>query len=182
MEIENTADESSPAVVDQFAQLAGDPEIDIEIMQSVPKEFAIDSHDRANWLVRKVVAARAYALHVKEWAEQEQRRAEREEKTLMFLFGRQLEAWAKAEIAGLGGRRKSLALPAGTVGYRQTPLRLVVDDEKAVLAWARDHCPAAVVITSRLSKSTLDEFVKSTGMIPEDGAHVDPVGERFYVR
>ena len=49
---------------------------------------------------------------------------EREEKTLMFLFGRQIEDWAKAEIEKLRGRRKSINLPGGTVGFRHEEIAL----------------------------------------------------------
>jgi len=121
----------SPAAALQFSQ-PGDAEVDIEVLSGVPKAFAIDCEDHANWLVKKIVSARSYADHVKKWAEQEQRRAEREEHTLMFLFGRQLEMWARDQIALLH-KRKSLALPAGTVGFRTIAAKLVIDDEKRVL-------------------------------------------------
>src|SRR5215210_14168 len=79
----------------------GDAEVDLEVLRTIPKAFAIDSGSAANWLVRKIISARLYCQRVKEWAEQEQRRAAREEETLMFLFGRQIEGWAKAEIEKL---------------------------------------------------------------------------------
>ena len=50
---------------------------------NVPETFAVDDAASANWLVRKIVETRAYAKHVKEWADGELRRAEREE--LFFL-------------------------------------------------------------------------------------------------
>ena len=62
-----------------------DAEVDLEILKTVPKQFSIDSEKAANWLIRKVLNARNYAAAVKEWAAREQRRAEREEQTLMFL-------------------------------------------------------------------------------------------------
>jgi hypothetical protein len=159
-----------------------DAEVDIEVLKTVPEAFAIDSEEHANWLVQKVTAARQYAERVKKWAEQELRRAEREEETLMFLFGRQIETWAKSEIGNQNGRRKSLALPAGTLGYRKLAAKLVIDDEELVLEWAKKNCEVAIVITERLSKSVLDEFFKKTGAIPDQGAHIDPEIERFYIK
>jgi hypothetical protein len=123
----------------------GDAEMDVEVLRSVPKEFAIDCEAHANWLVRKIVSARAYAERVKEWCEQELRRAAREEQTLMFLFSRQAEAWARGEIEKLNGRRKSLSLPAGVLGFRTVNPSLQVDDEQVVLIWAKANCPEAVV-------------------------------------
>lgn len=110
-----------------------DADVDLEVLKSIPKDFFIDSEEKANWLIRKIGDARKYAEHVKDWADRELRRAAREEQTLMFLFGRQIEMWTKDEIAKLKGRRKSLNLPAGCVGFRSSPTRLVVDDEASVL-------------------------------------------------
>lgn len=173
---------SVPVVRDQGSSAFDNPDTDIEILKTIPKDFAIDCADHANWLVRKVIEARAYSERVKAWAEQEQRRAAREEQTLMFLFGRQIESWTKSEIEKLGGRRKSLSLPAGRVGYRKCNAKLVVDDEQVVLAWAKENCAGAVVVVERLSKSALDDFVATTGAFPERGAHIEPQAERFYVK
>ncbi len=159
-----------------------DAEHDIEILRGIPKEFRIDCEEHANWLIRKVLAARAYASRVKEFAEQELRRAGREEQTLMFLFGRQIEGWAQSEIAKLNGRRKSLVLPAGTVGFRKVSAKLVIDDEKVVLAWAKQNCPTAIVVVEKLAKSVIDDAMAASGIVPDDGAHVEPETEKFFVR
>src|SRR4051812_46734380 len=58
-------------------------EVDVELLRSVPQQFCIDSEGAATWLVRRIVGARQYAERVKKWSEQEQRRAAREEQTLM---------------------------------------------------------------------------------------------------
>jgi hypothetical protein len=160
----------------------GDADVDIEILKTVPKQFAIVDEDTANWLVRKINSARAYAASVKDFAERELRRAAREEQTLFFLFGRQIEAWARHEIEKLNGRRKSVSLPGGCIGFRKLAAKLVIDDEKVVLSWAKQNCPNAVVVTERLSKSALDDLVETTGVIPDGGAHVEPESERFYIK
>ena len=66
----------------------------MEILKVIPKAFEIDCESAANWLVRRIVSAREYAVHVKDYAERERRRSEREEMTLMYLYGRQLERWS----------------------------------------------------------------------------------------
>lgn len=158
-----------------------DAEVDLEVLKVVPKQFAIDCEQHANWLVKKIVSARMYLDRVKAFAEQETRRAQREEQTLMFLFGRQLEGWAKGEIDKLH-KRKSLALPAGCVGFRTVASKLVIDDEQAVMVWAKQNCPKAIVVVERLSKSQIDEYVKESGEVPESGVHIEPEAERFFIK
>jgi phage host-nuclease inhibitor protein Gam len=160
----------------------GDAETDIEIMKTVPRQFEVSDEGSANWLIRRVIDSRSYAQRVKQWADQELRRAAREEQTLMFLFGRQLEQWAKSEIEKLNGRRKSLNLPAGSVAFRTTPTRIVVDDESRVIAWARTNLPSAIVTVEKLSRTTLNEYAAKTGVIPDDGVHVEPSRESFSIR
>src|SRR4051812_35292286 len=103
-----------------------DAQVDVEVLRAVPREFAIVDETSANWLIRKIVAARQYSEHVKAFAEMERRRAEREEQCLLFVYGKQLQEWAKSEIEKTRGRRKSINLPAGAVGFRSTPPQLQV--------------------------------------------------------
>lgn len=159
-----------------------DAEVDLEVLKNVPKQFAIADQKSANWLVRKIVHAREYAARVKVWAEQEQRRAIREEMTLLFLFGRQVEEWSRAEIAKLNGKRKSINLPAGSVGFRSLAAKLVIDDEARVLTWARLNLPQAIVVTERLSKTVINEHTEKTGVIPDSGVHIEPAAERFFIK
>jgi hypothetical protein len=144
-------------------------------------KFEIVDEETANWLVRKIVAARQYAERVKQWADAEQRRAQQEEQTLIFLFGRQAEQWAHDEIKKLNGRRKSLALPGGVVGFRTMNPSLFVDDERIVLGWARQNCPTAVTVVERLSKSALHKHFAMSGEVPA-GAHLEPAREAFFIR
>lgn len=157
-------------------------DIDLEILRAVPQGFSVDCQDHANWVVRKISEARAYAERVKQWADREAARAAREEETLLFLFGRQLEAWTEQQIEQLGGKRKSVPLPAGTVGFRSTQSKIVIDDEGLVLSWAKANCTQAVTVVERLSKSVFNEFVEKTGEVPDSGVHVEPAAERFFVK
>lgn len=159
-----------------------DAEVDLEILRAIPKQFEINDEKTANWLVRKVLSARKYASDVADWAESEKRRAEREEHCLLFLFGRQLETWAKEELQRRGGKRKSIGLPGGTLCFRTLNPSLQVDDEQMVLAWAKSSLPSAVVISEKLSRAILGDHFRSTGEVPPAGAHVDKGGERFSIR
>jgi hypothetical protein len=161
---------------------AMDAEVDIEVLKAVPKAFEINSEDTANWLVKKVIAARQYAERVTKWAEQEQRRAEREESTLMFLFGRQIEKWTRDEIEKFQGRRKSISLPAGMLAIRHVNAKIIIDDEAAVIEWAKGNVPAAVKVTEHLLKSEIDAHCKQSGELPPRGIHVEPEREQFSIR
>src|SRR5687767_13093389 len=106
----------------------------------VPTTFRVQDEASANWVVRHIAAAIAYKQRVKEWAEAEVRRAEREEAWLHRRFDAELSAWAKGVIGKQNGRRKSIALPAGVVGFRSVGPALVIDEESEVLKWARKGC------------------------------------------
>jgi hypothetical protein len=148
----------------------------------VPSSFSVHDDDSANWVIKKIVESREYAKRCAIWCECEQARAKREEEFFVFRFGQQLLDYTRLKIASAGGRRKSVSLPAGTIGFRTEPEKLVMDDEQAVIAWAKQHNPALVTTIEKLSKSALNEHLEKTGEIPDAGAHLEPAREKFYVR
>ena len=145
------------------------------------EHFNVSDEPTANWVVRKIVEAHQYREHVKEWAEQECRRAQRDEERLMYMFGRQLEEWVKGRLAATNGRRKSFTLPAGTVGFRHVNTAVVVIDEAAVIEWARSSQPKAIQTKEFLSKTAINEHFAAFGEVPP-GVHVEPEREKFYVK
>ena len=174
----------------QSSCISLDEEIDVDALvadapvehrQPSRRTFSIEDQVSANWLVKKVVAARQYAAQVKIWAELELRRSAREEQSLMFLFGRQIEGWTRSEIKRLGGRKKSIALPGGTVAIRTVQQSLRIDDEMSVIEWAKANCPTAITVSTKLSKTTIADHFKSTGELPS-GTHIEPESETFLIR
>jgi hypothetical protein len=170
------------AVADNMPPIVAptDAEVDLEVLRSVPKQFEINDPKSANWLVKKIIAAREYAIHVRRWADLEVRRSEREEQCLLYLFGRQIETWAKVEVTKLGGRRKSVSLPGGTLAFRVQKAHLVVDDETRLMEWARINCPDAIQVTERLVKTPVNDHFVATGELP-DGARIEPEKESFRI-
>ena len=152
-----------------------------ELMVAAPEGFCVHDEATANWLVRKIVEARQYAERVQAWAALELRRAEREEQFFMQRFGPQLEAWARQRLAESRGRRKSLKLPAGAVGFRTAPPHLSVTDEARLIRWCKANLPLAIVVKEQIVKITVKQHIQSTGDCPE-GADVIPGGQRFYVK
>jgi hypothetical protein len=147
----------------------------------VPEAFCVCDAASAAWVVRKVVEARAYGNRVRQWAARELRRAEREEGFFLYRYGQQLEQWARRQLQAENGRRKSINLPPGTVGFRTEPPRLEVTDEEALLRWCKASLPSAVATAERVLRSVVTEQIRNTGVLPE-GAEVAGGGEKFFVR
>lgn len=181
------------------------PVVDTTAESSDGDGFRVDSDSAANWLVRQIVESRSYADRVRQWAKDEIRRAERNEEKLMYLFGDQLRRWCQEEVVARGSRRRSVHLPAGRVGFRRTPTRLVVQDEAAAADWCSDHAPNAlsvkaaargangrlmvqllegqlpgVSVRRQVLVSELRRIVDATGELPE-GCEVEGDNETFFV-
>ena len=92
-----------------------------------------------------------------------------------------MQAWALAEINKLGGRRKSVCLPAGRVGYRKRQSKLVIENADLVIRWAKAACPGAVIVKEKLDKTALTAHLRTTGEVPDNGAHVVPEHEAFFI-
>ena len=107
-----------------------------------PEGFHVHDDATANWLVRKIRECRAYAARVTAWAAAETRRAQSEEQFHLERYGRQLEQWAATRLEG--GKRRSIPLPAGTIGFRQHPPSLLLNDQKALFEWLAVNLPAAI--------------------------------------
>ena len=164
---------------DMIATPSAEPEWE---SPAIAPAFTVHDAQSANWVVRKIVEARAYAERCAQWAEHEKMRARREEDYLLLRFGRELRDFALAAIAEQGSRQKSISLPAGRIGFRHAGMKLVIDDEEAVLRWARKTQPNLVVIQESISKSGLNQYFEDTGEIPPSGVRVEPEDEKFYVK
>ena len=154
---------------------------DEELEAQVPERFTADNEQSINWIVRRIVEARAYADRVEAFAAAENRRARREEAFFVGRFGLQIERWLLSELERRGGKAKSINLPAGRVGLRSVGPKLEVLDPDAVLAWAREHCPEAIKQTESLRKTPLNEHFEATGELPE-GVQIQPQRDDFYIR
>jgi hypothetical protein len=154
-------------------------EVEAEPPPVVPQQFEVKDPSSANWVVRRVVAARQYAAHIKAWSAAELKRAEREEQFFLLHFGPQLEAWLKPQLHQL--RRKSLALPAGTIGFRNTPPKLLIIDETQLIGWCRRHLPEAIQVKTTLLTSLLKQHLERTGECPQ-GIELADAESRFYIK
>jgi len=91
----------------------------------VPSTFAVTDAASANWVIRKIVEARAYAARVRHWSALEIRRAEREEQFFIRRFGVELEVGIRVTVLPIGMFRcsmmfHSLSLTSQIVGKTLT--------------------------------------------------------------
>lgn len=157
------------------------PPTDAELATMLPARFSVHDEQTADWLVRKLVEADAHIRRVKEQAAREIRRTERERDFLRMRFGKELESWARTQLAQHKGRRKSLLLLSGTVGFRAIAAKLIVADASKLLGWSKRHCKSAIVVVERVSKTAINAHFASTGEVPA-GTQVQGATQRFYVK
>lgn len=81
---------------------------------------------------------------------------ERLERRQSFLAG---AIEALAVVSEFGPKKKSRAVGFGTYGLRQSPLKVEVLDEDAVLDWAMQGLPEAVSATVTLTGSEVNQIV-----------------------
>jgi len=155
--------------------------IDALEFAEVDDRFHVRDEQSASWVVRKIVEERAHRLRVANWCVAETRRSERREQFLMHRFGAELAEWVRQQLAKQFGKRRSVHLPAGVVGFRAEPTRIIVADEPKLIAWCRQHLPSAVKVVQSVLKTEINQHIRSTGECP-DGAEVAGGGEKFFVK
>ena len=198
-----------PGSTDQFLDIGNDTLLAADDARDFPQlheGFRVTDASTASWVVRRINEARTHAKRVQEWADREIHRAKRDDAFLLLRFGEQLQKFAAQEVAKLKGRRRSVCLPGGTLGFRAHPAKLVVKDESVALAWCRRHLPEAFGVRVsaagpvglallNVSRGNPDEcrveeglqvsvLVRHLGETGEciPGTDVAPPGDKFYGR
>lgn len=139
--------------------------------------FMPDTPEKADWVLKQIARHRSDAARVRENMELMARESEREADRLEWQFGAALQAFARRETEG--GRKKSVRLPNGVLGFRTKPAGVQIADTDAALAWARQNLPAAVVET--VDRKALTSALLETGEVV-DFAAFTPTEEVFYIR
>lgn len=139
--------------------------------------FVPDTTEKVDWVLGKIADHRARAARIRENAELMAREADRQADHLEWQFSPALQAFLREQIAG--GRKKSLRLFHGVLGYRTKPASVTVGDEAAALEWARVNFPAAVA--EKLDKKTLSEGLLTTGEVV-DFAAFTAAEDVFYIK
>ncbi len=164
---------SAPVVPDD---LEGD-DTEEDGAEGTAEAFLPDTAEKVDWVLGKMAAARAEAKLIRENAELMARECERKAEALEWKYGASLQTWLRAEIDG--GKKKSVRLLHGVLGYRQKPAGVSVTDPAAALSWAQENLPEAVTLS--LDKKALADALLTTGEAL-DFARLNPAEETFYIK
>jgi len=144
---------------------------------TTPEAFCPADAPGVDWVLRKVAAARAEAALIRENAERMARACERDADTLEWRYGAAIQTWARAELGE--GKKKSIRLFHGVVGFRTRPACVSVTDPAAALAHAKEFLPEAV--TETLDKKALSARLLETGEAVSFAAF-QPAEDVFYMK
>ena len=139
--------------------------------------FYPDTAEKVDWVLSKIAGHRAAAARIRENAELMAKEADRAADGLEWHYGPALQAFCRKETEG--GRKKSVRLFHGVLGYRTKPAGVTVGDEAAALEWAKANLPAAVV--ERLDKKALADALLTTGEAV-DFATMQEAENVFYIK
>jgi len=142
-----------------------------------PEAFCPTDAAGVDWCLKKIAAARAEAALIRANMECMARACERDAEALEWRYGGAIQTYLQAQTEG--GKKKSVRLPHGVIGYRTKPAGVQVTDPAALLAWTKANFPAAV--TEALDKKTLAARLLETGEAA-DGARLTPSEEVFYIK
>lgn len=161
--------------------------IENDEITELPERFAIDSEDRANWLLRKLANLNAERERIKAQSAAMIKRLDTEYNSLSDRFLPELEAWSRERIEQAGGKRKSLPLFQGTVAFRKVPQGLKITDRWAATLYAQQnqyefsHNPLTVDVDSYIYAKQADDHFKATGeLLP--GMEITPERESFSIK
>jgi len=160
------------------------------VTQEVSTDFAVTDLASADWCLRKVATAERrmqarHALVAQRKAEMDAWEAQANKADLHTTdrMAEYLCPWAEHEIAE--GGRKSVSLPAGTVGFRRGPDSIEVLDAKTVITAIRELKLAdesrLIRIKEEVDKRGLMEYVKMGGALPE-GCELREGERKFYMK
>lgn len=114
---------------------------------STKPEFRIDSAEKADWLLRKLLHIDAEKATIEAMAAQRVKELEADRAQLLARFGSELEAWARGEAETR--RRQTVTLSYGSVSFRKVPARLTITSEADALTTARAVLPQAIRTETR---------------------------------
>ena len=182
---------------DLDADLTADAEPDGAAAETTPESFTPDTPEKADWLLGRLADLRGRAARVRDNGEKMARELEHQAAFLEMRYGAALQDFARRELDG--GRRKSLRLYNGVIGFRVNPARVVIAgdtdaDAAAALDWARANLPDAVSVRETLDRRAVLGLVGERLQASAEGvidtatgevlpfATVQPAEEKFYIK
>lgn len=164
--------------------------VDEEIEETADQAFSVNSLELAEWALKRIAALKALMAENERVADaniaREKLRLERLNRwpargVEFFTSHLRLFAELSRELLLKGGKRKSRALPSGSIGWRTKPAGLEVKDSEALLRWAASVSSELVRVKREPALVEIKKYVARTGEIPP-GTEPIPECEVFEVK
>jgi phage host-nuclease inhibitor protein Gam len=97
---------------------------------------------------------------------------------LEYRYGQELKAFARQNLKG---KSKTWRCAYGLVAFRKTQPGVVVWDEAAAIAWAKEHCPDAVKVKESFLVSVAKDAVFADPQRAQHGLEVTEAGENVKI-
>lgn len=145
-----------------------------ETKEGLDPSFHIDSEESANWLLRILGNLDAEEKRIKAQYEKRKAQIAREREGLMYRFGAEMEEFARQNLTG---KRKSITLLQGTVGFRSYPASCKVEDINVASEMA-SQMGMMVPDIAAYEKIAFKTFQENGEIM--DGIKFTPAGTRLY--
>lgn len=159
----------------------------MEILHDEPekKRFEVRDLDTANWAMGKIneanqriamrrAQADEYKAKIDRWVE----KANADDVATIQFFEQELRPFAEIEVAKVN--KKSVKLLGGTVGFRDRPASVEIDDEEAAISYCETFAPELVRTKKTIDKAAMKKWLAQGEVF--DGARLVPGGVTFYVK
>ena len=170
---------SPPSVLDVLRAAFPQAEVDAVLPSVKDDRFGITNEKDATWAAGKIAAAQNEIERRRAQCAEYVADAEANLERMRYLFETPLRGYAEGVLGD--GKKRSLKLPSGTIGFRSIRPKLEIADEAEVIAWADaigNECARTVRI---VQKTALNEHWEKSGEVPP-GCSVVPAEDRFYVK
>jgi len=185
----------------------------IDYVEPAAAKFAVSGLSSANWVMKRLAECEADEAEVRAMIDAEiesiRQRAERilqpiarKREFFSLVYGPQLEEFAKDRLEGQ--KTRSLKLLHGTIGFRKSPDKVVIDDEAAAIAALEllavkdpDVYADAVRLRKEVAKTVVKTIFQVNGMrelytlpadiddpswVPTVAAHLEGGEDKFYTK
>lgn len=169
---------ASEKIISEIREDASDKALAAMPMSDVP---TIRDEGHADSIVRLLVELEAEKERIEQAAAMKLGRIEDRIKSVRYVWENALRDWAKARLAeDKKGKRKSVVLDNGVLGFRTLPAKTVTESEAELLKWAEVNCVDAVTYHPRVSVTVVADWeAKNKTLAP--GRRACEAEERFKI-
>ena len=189
--VDDTKD-ANPYAIDialaAMARALGDEAVEelrvLEADAQLAESRADDMSWLPEWCLRKLAEFVSAEEAIKEHSAKLLKQVDTRRRSLLWKWGRQVNAQVNADLRAQGGKKKSFQYATGRAGYRTNPSRdaVAVTDEPVAMAAAARQCPEAIKVTRKLLPSELQKHLKATGeILPGTAVTTKPAERRFFI-